>query len=375
MIFRQLIDNRTSTFTYLLADEATRDAVLIDCVFEQHLRDAALIRELGLTLNMTLETHVHADHVTGAWLMRRDLGSRIAVAKAANTDGADRLLEPGDVLSLGELRIEVRATPGHTDGCLSFVLHDQKMVFTGDALLIRGAGRTDFQQGSPERLFRSVRNELLSLPEDYSVYPGHDYSGRCSSTVGEERHFNPRLGDGVRVEDFVGYMNNLGLPHPKQLAVAVPANLRCGQPDNAAALPVLPSWGPVVRTFAGVWQVDPEWVYSNLDRVHLIDVREADEVQADRMGRIAGAQLMPLSTLRDEAKSLSPDKPIVTVCPAGARSAIAASIIEAAGISRVANLRGGLFEWKGLGLPTLAITPSSIADEPIASTRDHHDVD
>jgi rhodanese-related sulfurtransferase len=245
---------------------------------------------------------------------------------------------------------------------VSFVEHAEQRVFTGDALLIRGAGRTDFQQGDPARLFQSVRTQLLSLPADYSVYPAHDYSGRCSSSVAEEHRFNPRLGDGIRLEDFVGYMNNLGLPHPKQLDVAVSANLRCGEPDDAMQLPAQPDWGPVVRTFAGVWQVDAEWVYEHRDQLSLLDVREADEVAVDRMGHISGATLMPLSRLRDALASLDQSKPIITVCPAGARSASAASILEAAGVSQVANLRGGLFEWISLGLPTrrVPIEPAKI---------------
>src|SRR5258705_7790835 len=155
---------------------------------------------------MALEPHGHADQVTGAWLMKEALGSQIAASKASGVAGCDRNLNDGDVLEVGELRLEVRATPGHTAGCLSFVLHEQKMVFSGDALLIRGAGRTDFQQGDPRQLFQSVRERLLSLPDDFSIYPGHDYNGRCSSSIAEERRYNPRLGDGVRVEDFIGYM-------------------------------------------------------------------------------------------------------------------------------------------------------------------------
>ncbi len=353
LIFRQLIDAKTSTFTYLLACTRTRKAVLIDTVFEQHLRDLALLRELQLELAYTLETHVHADHVTGAWLMKQVTGSAIAVSVAANARGVDRPLQHGDVLAVGDLRIEVRETPGHTDGCVSYVLEQQRVVFTGDALLIRGAGRTDFQQGNPHRLFQSVREQLFTLPSDTQVYPGHDYSGRCSSTIEEEQRYNPRLGVGVREEDFVGYMSNLGLPHPKQLAVAVPANLRCGQPDDASGMPRHPQWGPVVRTFAGVWQIEPEWVYAHRDEVRIVDVREADEAHVDRMGKIANAVSMPLSSLRADAAKIPQDRPVVFVCPAGARSAIAATIAEQAGVERVASLRGGLFEWRSLALPLL----------------------
>lgn len=355
MIFRQLFDSQTSTFTYLLGDERSRQAVLIDSVFEQHWRDLALIRELELSLGMTLETHVHADHVTGAWLMKEALGSEIAVSDQAGAKGYDHALEDGDVLEIGDLLIEVRATPGHTAGCCSFVLHDQKMVFTGDALLIRGAGRTDFQQGDPAQLFQSVRERLLTLPQDYLIYPAHDYSGRCASSVDEERRYNPRLGDGVRVEDFDGYMKNLGLPHPKQLAIAVPANLVCGRPENPSLGPKHPEWGPVVRTYAGVWQVEPEFVYANRQKLQLLDVRELEEAKASPLGSLLGSQLIPLSTLREHLDEVPRDKPIVVLCPAGARSAIAATILEQAGVERVANMRGGLLEWRSLGLPSESI--------------------
>jgi glyoxylase-like metal-dependent hydrolase (beta-lactamase superfamily II)/rhodanese-related sulfurtransferase len=351
MIFRQLFDAETSTFTYLLADPHTRDAVLLDCVFEQHLRDLALIRELGLDLRHTLETHVHADHVTGAWLMKRSLGSQIALAAASGARGADRLLAPGDVLNVGSIAIEVRATPGHTSGCLCYVLPGQRMVFTGDALLIRGAGRTDFQQGSAATLFHSVREQILTLPDDFLIYPAHDYSGRSVTSVAEERAHNPRLGDGVREQDFVGYMENLGLPHPAKMDRAVPANLQCGRPDDPDAAPHAPDWGPVIRTFAGVWQIEPEWVHRHAAQVRVIDVREQAEVEASPMGRIPGSVVIPLSQLRSRADEVPRDRPVVCVCPAGARSAVAAGVLEKAGVPQVANLRGGILAWRASGLP------------------------
>jgi len=351
MIFRQLFDAESSTFSYLLADPETREALLIDCVFEQHLRDLALLRELGLTLRLTLETHVHADHVTGAWLMKRALGSEIGVAAAADVDGADRGLVHGDVLEVGGLRIEVRATPGHTDGCLSYVLPERRMALTGDALLIRGAGRTDFQQGSAATLFRSVREQILSLPPDFLLYPAHDYSGRCVTTVAEERAHNPRLGDGVREQDFVGYMENLGLPHPAKLDRAVPANLQCGRPDDPESAPHAPDWGPVIRTFAGVWQIEAEWVHRHAGEVAVVDVREQVEVDASPMGRLPGSVVIPLSQLRERSDEVERDRPVICVCPAGARSAIAAGLLEKAGVAKVANLRGGILAWRAAGLP------------------------
>ena len=351
MLFRQLIDGPTSTLTYLLADSQSREAVLIDSVFEQHLRDLALIRELDLKLLYTLETHTHADHVTGAWLMKQATGSRIAVSKSSGAEGADLYLSHGNEVSFGACALSIRETPGHTDGCVSYVLGDESMAFTGDALLIRGAGRTDFQQGDPKRLFMSVREQIFSLPPDCLLYPGHDYSGRTVTSVAEERKHNPRLGDEVRAVDFVAYMNNLGLPHPTRMAEAVPANLRCGRPKQGDVFPAPPTWGPLIRTFAGVWQVEPEWVHQHVAELFVVDVREQAEVEASPLGRLASSTVIPLSTLREHVDDIPRDRPVITICPAGARSAFAATVLEKAGIDRVANMRGGLLEWRALGFP------------------------
>jgi glyoxylase-like metal-dependent hydrolase (beta-lactamase superfamily II)/rhodanese-related sulfurtransferase len=339
MLFRQLFDQVSSTYSYLLADERTRDAVLIDPVFERHARDAALIRELGLTLRYTLDTHCHADHVTGAWLMKAALGSAIGLSPAYAATNVDLALVAGDVVRFGDEALEVRATPGHTDGCLAFVTADHQRVFTGDALLVRGAGRTDFQQGDASRLFRSIREQLFSLPEACVVYPGHDYDGRTSSTIGEERAFNPRIGGAAREEDFVGYMRNLGLPHPKQLAVALPANLRCGQPEDGAA-PAPPAWGPVVTTYAGLGEIAPEWVAAHRHEVELLDVRSAAEFVGE-LGHLEGATLIPLDELRARAAEVRGDRP-----------GMGTVILLKAGFTRVANLAGGMVRWRDLGLPS-----------------------
>ena len=205
MIFRQLFDPASSTYTYILADEVRREAVIIDPVFDQAHRDMALLRELGLKLVASLDTHVHADHVTGAWLLRQHLGCKIALAADGRAQGVDLPLRHGDRVAFGTRSLEARATPGHTDGCMTYVLDDQTMAFTGDALLIRGCGRTDFQQGSAARLFHSVRTQIFSLPDTCTIWPGHDYAGNTSSSVGEERRHNPRLGGDVREDDFVVY--------------------------------------------------------------------------------------------------------------------------------------------------------------------------
>ena len=350
MIFRQLFDQASSTYTYLLADSRTREAALIDPVFEQHARDTALIRELGLTLLYTLDTHCHADHVTGAWLMKAALGSRIAQSPAYDATNVDLPLRHGDVVRFGAESLDVRATPGHTAGCLSFVTADRTKVFTGDALLVRGAGRTDFQQGDAHLLFRSIREQLFTLPDDCAVYPGHDYDGRTSSTIGEERQFNARIGGAAREEDFVGYMTNLGLPHPKQLAVAVPANMRAGEPEGGRVARAA-DWGPVVTTYAGLPEIAPEWVARHRQDVHLLDVRSGAEFDGE-LGHIEGAQLIPLDELRARASEVQRDKPVVVVCQTGKRSGMGAVILGKAGVARVANLAGGMVRWREAGLPS-----------------------
>ena len=350
MIFRQLFDSVSSTYTYLLADERTREAVLVDSVFEQHARDAALIRELGLALKYTLDTHCHADHVTGAWLMKEEFGSKIGLAMAYGASNVDKPLVHGDVIRFGAQSLEIRATAGHTAGCLSFVTENARMVFTGDALLIRSAGRTDFQEGNASQLFRSIREQLFTLPDDCVVYPAHDYRGGTSSTIAEERIFNPRIGGEAREEDFVGYMQNLALPHPKQLAVALPANMRSGQPEGGKT-PQVPNWGPVVTTYAGLREIPAEWVARHRKDVHVLDVRSAAEFDGD-FGHLEGSQLIPLDELRARVSEVPSDKPVVVVCQTGKRSGMGTVILEQAGLTRVANITGGILSWRELGLPS-----------------------
>jgi sulfur dioxygenase len=351
LIFRQLFDAASSTYTYLVGDPESKQAVIIDTVFEQHFRDLALVEELGLKLVATLDTHCHADHVTGAWLMRVATGCRIGISKRYGDamQGADLLLDHGDRVEFGKACIEVRATPGHTDGCLTFVTHDHRMAFTGDCLLIRGAGRCDFQQGNAGMLFRSITEQIFSLPDDCLIFPGHDYSGRTMSSVGEERVHNPRIGGHADERDFVGFMENLHLPHPKQLSIAVPANLRSGQTDDAKA-PRPAEWGPVRQSYAGLLEIDPEWVAEHLDQVHILDVRQREE-RDERLGHIANAQFVPLNELKNRLQEIPKDLPVIPVCHAGMRSGQATVILRQAGFSRVANLRGGMLLWQQTGLP------------------------
>lgn len=351
LVFRQLFDPQSSTYTYLLGDLPSGYAVLIDPVFEQTRRDVALLRELGgLKLIATLETHIHADHVTGAWILQQQKKSAITLSSDSGAEGADRYVSHGDRIKFGERWLEVRATPGHTHGCITFVLDDQTMAFTGDCLLIRGSGRTDFQQGDARQLFRSVRSQILSLPPSCLLYPAHDYRGLTVTSVEEERRFNPRLGGEIGEGDFVGYMNNLGLPHPKLIDIAVPANMRCGKPETDSPPAAEPQWAPLTFTFAGIWEIPPEDLEELAATVQIVDVREPDEFNGP-LGRIAGATLIPLNELSSRANELSHDKPIVTVCRSGARSAQAVIMLQKAGFKEVANLHGGMLRWRTEGHP------------------------
>ena len=225
VIFRQLFDTSgSSTYTYLIADGPGGDAVLIDPVLEMVDRDLKLIDDLGVNLKYAVNTHCHADHVTGSGLIKSKRPGVKSVIAEASGAVADVKVRPGDRVAFGDLHLEVRATPGHTAGCLSYVFDD--MVFTGDALLIRGCGRTDFQGGSSETLYDSVHSQIFTLPDDTVVYPAHDYKGHRSSTVGEEKRLNPRLGK--TKEEFVDIMANLGLAYPKKIDEALPKNMVCG---------------------------------------------------------------------------------------------------------------------------------------------------
>ncbi len=351
LIFRQLFDPQSSTYTYLLADSATHEAVLIDPVFEHVERDCALVRELGLTLLYTLETHLHADHVTGAAALMDRLGSAIALAADSGAEGADRYLSDRDRVGFGERYLEVRATPGHTSGCITYVLDDESRAFTGDCLLIRGCGRTDFQEGNARTLYRSVHGRIFSLPDPCLLYPGHDYRGLTVTSVAEEKCFNPRLGGELSEDDFVGHVENLGLPHPRQMEIALPANQKCGRHDGQGSESgsQIQSWGPVYMTFAGVPEIEPHWMEENLAGVLVLDVREVDEFTGP-LGHIPGAVHIPLGALTEEIGKVSRDKPVVAVCRAGGRSARATAILDQAGFERVANLAGGMLRWRAQGL-------------------------
>lgn len=226
MIFRQLFEPLSSTYTYLLGCEDTGQAILIDPVVNVIDRDLALVASLGLRLALTVDTHLHADHITGALHLRERTGSRIAAPALDRLPCVDVPIEEGRAVELGGIRLEPLHTPGHTDGHFAYVSGER--VFTGDALLIDGCGRTDFQNGSADALYRSVREKLFTLPDDALVYPAHDYQGRRVSSIAQERARNPRLGGERTLDEFRRIMAELKLPYPKFIDHAVPGNRRCG---------------------------------------------------------------------------------------------------------------------------------------------------
>jgi glyoxylase-like metal-dependent hydrolase (beta-lactamase superfamily II) len=226
MIFRQLYEPLSSTYTYLLADDQTGQAMLVDPVISALERDMAELHRLGLKLAYTVDTHIHADHITSALELKRALGSKIAAPAHDRLPCTDVGIQEGRPLELGGLVLQPLHTPGHTDGHFAYLLDDR--VFTGDALLIDGCGRTDFQNGDAHALYKSVREKLFTLPDETLVYPAHDYNKRFVSSIAQEKARNPRLGDGKTEEEFTHIMANLNLPYPKFIDYAVPGNRQCG---------------------------------------------------------------------------------------------------------------------------------------------------
>ncbi|MBD2489530.1 MBL fold metallo-hydrolase [Aulosira sp. FACHB-615] len=230
MLFRQLFDVETSTYTYLIADLVTKTGILVDPVLEQVERDRQLLQELGITLKYCLETHIHADHITGTAKLREITGCLGIVPENAQAGCADRFMKDGEVIELGSVKVEAIATLGHTDSHNAYLVNGTHLL-TGDSLFIRGCGRTDFQSGNAGMMYDAVTQKLFTLPDETLVYPGHDYRGHTVSTIGEEKQLNPRFA-GRNREEFIQLMANLNLPNPKKIMEAVPANQRCG---NVAA--------------------------------------------------------------------------------------------------------------------------------------------
>ena len=338
LIFQQLFEKGSSTYTYLLADRETREAILIDSVLETVDRDLKFIQELGLNLKFVLDTHVHADHVTGAGQIRNRLGIKTAVAKNANIPCGDIKLSEGDEINFGSYTIRAIETPGHTDSSLSFIC--EGMVFTGDALLIRGCGRTDFQGGSADKLYESVTQKLFTLPRETIVYPAHDYKGFTSSTIAAEIEHNPRLGQGKSKDQFRAIMTNLKLDYPEKIDIALPANQSCGivkssDTNLTQTIPVL----------------SVEELQLQKEKSLLVDVRSVDEFNGE-LGHIAWAHLATLGdNLKHFLEGYERSEEIVFVCRSGKRSGEATKLALEFGFEKVFSLTGGMQRWSECGFP------------------------
>lgn len=235
MIFKQLFESDSSTYSYLLACEETGESVIIDPVIDTLERDLTVLKDLGLSLSYTLETHIHADHLTGAKKLRQHAGSKIVVPAMDRLECADIGVEEGKPFKVGNIVLHPLFTPGHTGTHHAYLIDNgmQKCLFSGDALLIEACGRTDFQSGDAVKLYQSIHSQFFSLPDETLVYPAHDYEGRQITTIGQEKNRNPRLGDNKTQDEFVSIMNGLDLPYPRKIDFAVPGNESCGEcPDN-----------------------------------------------------------------------------------------------------------------------------------------------
>ena len=342
MIFRQLFDATSSTYTYLLASRRGGEALLIDPVIERVERYLQLLRELELRLVKAVDTHLHADHITGLGALRDRTHCITVMGERSRVDVVSMRVADGDRLAIEGLELEVLYTPGHTDDSYCFRMDDR--VFTGDTLLIRGTGRTDFQNGDARAQYQSIFGRLLQLPEETLVYPGHDYKGDTVSTIGEERRSNPRL-QVKSVDAYVELMANLKLASPKMMDVAVPANMRVGLPQEEVA-----SRG---------WAASVAEARSLIGRGDVIVVDLRERAERERHGSIAGALHVAYPGLEDSiraggtlhALALSTGKRLLFYCAYGERSAMAVQAAQDAGVTGAVHLHGGIAAWKAAGAP------------------------
>lgn len=346
IIFQQLFEPETSTYTYIIADAKTKEAAIIDPVLETVDRDIKLIEELGLKPIYALDTHIHADHITGAGELRKRISVKTAVSQNAQAECIDIPLEDGQELILGDKKIKVIATPGHTNTCLSYYFDG--MIFTGDTLLIRSCGRTDFQQGSSDNLFQSVREKLFKLPDETTVYPGHDYRGHTSSTIGTEKKHNARLKESIDREGFRKIMSELKLANPQKIHEAVPANLACGKlKDTRTIRP---------QVVDGIPEMTVENLFNHLgdaklNKIRLIDVRRPDEYN-NELGHIEGTTLITLGPeLTSFLENGNRSEEIVFICRSGGRSGSATAESIKLGYKFTVNMVGGMIRWNEAKLP------------------------
>jgi len=340
MIFRQLFDSVSGTYSYVLASRRGGEALIIDPVIEKVDRYLQLMKELELKLVKAVDTHLHADHITGLGALRDRTQCITVMGEHSKVDVVSMRLADGDKLQIEGISLDVLYTPGHTDDSYSFLLPDR--VFTGDTLLIRGTGRTDFQNGDSRAQFESIFGRLLRLPDETMVYPAHDYKGDTVSTIGEEKRFNPRL-QVKSVEEYVDLMNNLKLPNPKMMDVAVPANLRVGLAQDEIARR---GWA-LTATQAMTLIEAPE--------VALVDLREVSERQ--RHGIIPGSLHAPYPDLAVNVRpggmlhelAAATGKRILFYCAFGERSAMAVQAAQDAGIAAACHIQVGIEAWKKAG--------------------------
>jgi sulfur dioxygenase len=337
MIFRQLFDQTSATYSYLLASRRGGEALILDPVLEKVDRYLQLVRELDVKLVKAVDTHLHADHITGLGALRDRTHCITVMGEQTKADVVSMRLADNDKVTIEGLSLDVIYTPGHTDDSYSFVMPDR--VFTGDTLLIRGTGRTDFQNGDPRRQYESIFGRLLKLPDATLVYPAHDYKGDTVSTIGEEKAYNPRL-QVKSVEEYVELMNNLKLANPKMMDVAVPANMKVGLHQEEIA--------------RRGWAITAEQALGLVGKpdVALIDLRERSE--RERNGTIPGSLHVPYPSLQESisaggvlhelAKSTS--KRLVFYCAFGERSAMAVQATQDAGLAVACHIQGGIDAWK-----------------------------
>jgi len=344
MLFRQLYDSVSGTDTYLLASRRGGEALIVDPVLEKVDRYLQLVKELDLKLVKAVDSHLHADHITGLGALRDRTHCITVMGEQSNVDVVSMRVNEGDKLTVEGISLDVLYTPGHTDDSYSFLMNDR--VFTGDTLLIRGTGRTDFQNGDPRAQYDSIFNKLLKLPDDTLVYPAHDYKGDTVSTIGEEKTFNPRLRVGS-VDEYVDLMNNLNLPNPKMMDVAVPANLKVGlaQADIARR-----GWAlNVAEAIKLIGRPDTA----------LIDLREKSE--REKHGVIPGSLHAPYPDLQENVSpggmlhelATATRKRIIFYCAFGERSAMAVQAAQDSGIFSACHLEGGIGAWKKVNGPLL----------------------
>lgn len=359
MIFKQLFDQETWTYTYLIADPVSKEAVFIDPV-NTHIDDyIALLESHGLNLKYTLETHVHADHITAGGLLRQRLGAHTGVSQLCGAEAADIQIRDGDIFKIGaNEQIKVIATPGHTRGSISFLWRDR--VFTGDSLFIGGCGRTDFQGGDAGAQYDSITQRLFTLPDETLVYPGHDYQGRWVSSIIQERTTNPRLAGKTR-EQFIEIMANLNLPKPRLIDEAVPANRYCGleekeRQDAIVARDIVQPVRNETTTQEMVAEAKQHIAEVNVatskqlikeGNIVIVDTREESEYAA---GHLDGALPIPRGVLEfkiaNTPELADKSKAVLLYCRSGNRSALAARAMQQLGYTNVLSMAGGYEAWQ-----------------------------